>query len=245
MTALLPISSRDKAALDLATSDGRLYVPTADAVSELSPARAVSISLARHLARISGRVENPMSSQGESVAFRRIDYEWPKAWDVALYPRAVVVPMSSRSDDALINRPFVVTTPAGATEIIGDGFAMWRKGEDVGEIAISIFAPFASHAEALARAVRSALQGDLDLRDGAVLPLPEAYLAPPFRELLDVASLPVCSVRCKGGAGETDRAAEQEGNVWRADVLVAWQAPTFEARPALPAFNPVVNVVVT
>lgn len=226
------LSPRDQAALELATAEGWLHTPTVDDTAELTPARAVAVALATHLARVQGRIEDG-GGPGQRVAFARVLDAWPTGQEPAHYPALHLEDRAVSAWDAQLGIPEVID---GQDVLSADGaWGLWRMGEDTGELVVHIFALHQPPRDALAAAVEQALFGGRpDRLQGLALPLPEAALPPPFHGLLEPARFPRAYVRLLEGARPVEDQDAGAGGVWRADLVVAWQAPRWAARPALP-----------
>lgn len=248
MTAKLPFptSDRDQAALDAATATGLCFVSDSDSTSELTPERAVMLSLSRHIARVTGRVESTGSAPAEAIEFADVRWEWPRAWEGALYPTAVLVSVSEAKRDAFASKPKRgISTIYGKIDVTSpdEKWLLWSLGEDTGVIDVAIIAKAESAARALAKAVEDAVVGDLDKLQGCVLPLPEAFLPPPFQGVLDPTKFPICRLEpASSPNGTGDLSSFAEANAWRIDVHVKWQAQRILARPALGVLRPVISV---
>lgn len=230
------------ATMNAATSAGLMNVPAVTTVPELDARAAVFRALAWHLARVHARLEGP--SAPTDLSFKSVEDRWPESWRAADYPRATIMPVTTKVDDVLVYEPaheFDVGL-GKEVDVVNDTHALWLRGEDVGEGTIIIVANREIEANALARAVRAALNGDLDRIVTLGLPLPEAYLPPPFAGRFPV----YANVKAASGGTALERAAQSESNAWRVDVHFKWQACTYESRPRLlPDFDPQIVVTVT
>lgn len=231
-------SSRDLSAQQLATDAGLLTVPSADDTAELSPERAVLVALGWHL----GRVEVHVEGTARPLKPARVTSEWPQGTAPASYPWLTVLGRTRTERDAMTGIPFRL---AGQDVISADeAWGLWRVGEDVGEGVVHVFASYEAHRSALAHAVEQALTGNLDTLQGLGLPLPEAFLPPPFRGLLDPRAFPLARVSLAGPGAPIDDDLGAAGGVWRADVPFTWQAPRLAARRRLPDLRGEVTVTV-
>ncbi len=227
-------SLRDQAAIDATLAAGRSFVPSIDSGAELEARDAVFLALAWHLSRVVGRIDDLTDTDSKPAppsptSFRTVLTRWPDAWNPALYPMAAIHEKMTTPRHSMGGTPFV---NARGEDVVTDAWGLWLLGEDVGDGVISIFAGSDVEAKSLERAVISALFSDLSNRIGFMPSLPERYLPPAFRGLLDPGDFPRCAVwHAKGGTVELD---ERKSNAWRIDVCFRWQAQRFEARPRLP-----------
>jgi hypothetical protein len=249
MSLASDISPRDQQAIDLATSTGDLTVPTAQWVSELSAERGVSISLARHLARVEGAIEGPRSDFPQATRFVWVRDEWPTGTDPTSYPSATILPMGD-IETAVRCSPYRIDDETGAEAVgvydpddvaaIGtedlvsaDGqWALWVTGEDTGQLIVHVFASSRPQRNAMQTAVEQALHGSLDRLRGLALPLPEYYLPRPFRRLLPPSYFPRALCSFVSSARVDDQGASASG-IWRADIKLTWQALRLAARPRI------------
>lgn len=233
------MSSIDQAAFDAAVASGLVQIPTADAVAELVPRQAVLTALQRLLERAEGRVENP-SGASKAIAFKRVLISWPSSWEPSVYPLAAIDIDVTDEMDAVAGVPVRI----GDEDVISpdDRWALWRRGEDVGEGTISVFATYEPQANALGAAVEDALGGNLDTRMAAVIPLPDAALPAPFQGRGDIGQ--VCRVQMIAGGTAPQTEQSVAANIWRVDVRFSWQAPRLAARRRIPDLVPIVDVVV-
>ncbi len=238
---VLSIPARDQQALDSATTRGLVLVPSPARCSELSPEQAVFRSLGRHLTRLEASLDDEVLGTTKALRFRNVRDEWPEAWEPSLYPIGVINSEITHESDCIVGKP--AHGRDGTDIITEDGaWALWNLGEDVGDARVIIFAAYSSHAKALAQGVRDALTGDLDKRRRIVLPLPEAYLPPPFRTQFAVADFPVCAIALRGGGDNGADPIKSPGGAWRIDVRFTWQAPSLAARARIPDLVPILEI---
>lgn len=215
----------DDAALDALIKQRIAFVPAASSLSELDPAQAVFESLAALLRRVRVTVEGSF----DPIVFRAVYTAAPNAWDAAKFPACAI-------DDITTNQYQVTQcTPwfEGDNDIKAGGFALWQVGEDTGLAKVTIVAATNPEARALAEAVRQCLFSDLDNRRGVRLPMPQAFLPPPFRGMVS----PVCRLLlAEGGGSITDVEGPKEG-LYRVEVRFTWQAQRISARPIVDALN--------
>lgn len=220
-------SPRDLQAQAALDALGLSPYPTGASVAELTPARAVRVALAWHLARLEARVE-----EGAPLRPVYTGDEWKRGTEPAAYPSLVVLSRSTREMDAEIGVPMQLD---GRDLISPDEvWALWHQGEDAGEGVVHVFAAHKPQRDALARAIEDTLGGSIDRLQSLGLALPEAFLPTPFREVLPVERLPRCRVALAGPSSPVDDGLAASGGVWRADVPFFWQAPRLAARRRIP-----------
>jgi hypothetical protein len=230
MTYGIDMPARDREAFDAARAAGDLPTITAEVVSELTPEKAVLIGLARHLALVEARVENPQGA-ATTVRFVKMRDDWPAGPEPSQYPCATLLPQVTSEWDAITGVPVQID---GKDVISDDGaWALWKLGEDVGTAIVHVFACYEAHRDALCAAVEQALFGSLDRLQGLALPLPEDLLPPPFRGLLAVEDRPKARVAFEKGGGAVDDEGTGAGGVWRGDVFFRWQTSRYAARPRI------------
>jgi hypothetical protein len=229
---------RDLEAQEAADQRGHLVAPKADSVSELEPEVAVLQALAWHLARLEARVEG----SAEPLRPVYVGHEWAEGTKPARYPSLVVLGRFASPRDALLGIPY----ETDGRDVISDDeqWGLWRVGEDVGEAIVHVFAGHKPQRDALAAAVQDALSGNLDTLQSLGLPLPEAFLPPPFVGLFRPADFPRARVTLAGRAIPVSDAQAAQGGPWRADIPFVWQAPRLAARRRLPDLQSEVRVTV-
>ncbi len=231
-------SARDLQAQAALDALGLSPYPTGDSVAELTPARAVRVALAWHLARLQARVEG----QSSPLSPRYVGDEWKRGVEPAVYPSLIVLSRSTREMDAQVEVPMRLD---GRDLISTDeAWALWHQGEDVGDGVVHVFAAHKPQRDALAHAVEDALGGNLDTLQSLGLALPEAFLPPSFQGVLPVERLPRCRVALAGSSTPVDDGLAASGGAWRADVPFSWQAPRLAARRRIPDLRSEVTVSV-
>lgn len=228
------MTARDKAALDAFTANGQAFVPSAASKGELSPQHGAFVSLARHLARLSVAVDSGDASPAKALSFKTVFEHWPESWVPSAMPSATLDAVFTDEIRTMVRTPLM---SADGTDILSaDGlWGLWLVGEDQGEGNVSIFTAFHAHTHALHEAVVEALQGDLDTTFSLQLPMPEAFIPPPFRAQMGIADFPICDISAanRSESGGAENEGQARSNAWRMDVRFRWRAPRIEARPRL------------
>ena len=229
-----PMTSRDKAALDAFTASGQAFVPTPAGIGELSPQHGAFVSLARHLARLGVSVDSGDASAAKTLSFKTVFEHWPEAWVPSAMPSATLDVVYTSELRTLARAP--IMNADGSDILSADGlWGLWLMGEDEGEGNVSIFTAYHAHTHALREGVMAAMSGDLDTTFSLQLPMPEAFVPPPFRAQLGVSDFPICeySVLNRSESSGADNEGQARSNAWRMDVRFRWRAPRIAARPRL------------
>lgn len=231
------LDPRDQAAWEAFAEAGKFHVPTVDDVPEITTERAVFESVAELLSRIQGRVEyKGDASRADAKAFCSVLVDIPTSDQGAQYPAAYLDSVSVTDLDTVIDLPVVECDE----DVVTDEHALWRRGEDIGDATVKIFAVSEPEAAALATAVREALAGNLDKWSSAVLPMPVRSFPPPFRDYFCPANWP--SVRVTPSDSRSAPTPDPESGVWAVDVDFSWAATRYVARPRIADFRPDVSL---
>jgi hypothetical protein len=226
-------TSADDAALDALIEQRVVFVPEASSLSELDPAQAVFESLAALLRRVRVTVEGSF----DPIQFKAVYTAAPNAWDRATFPACAIDDISTNQYQVTQCTPW---TDRGR-DIESGGFALWQVGEDTGLAKVTVVAATNPEARALAESVRQCLFSDIDNRRGVRLPMPQAFIPPPFRGMVS----PVCRLLlAEGGGSITDVEGPKEG-LYRVEVRFTWQAQRISARPIIDAMNVGFDVTTT
>lgn len=215
----------DDAVLDEFLKERIAFVPDSISLAELDPAQAVFESLAALLRRTRVVVEGSF----EPLSFKAVYTASPNAWDRAVFPACAIDDISTNQYQVTQCTPWTVK----GRDIEAGGFSLWQVGEDTGLAKVTVVAATNPEARALAESVRQCLFSDIDNRRGVRLPMPQAFLPPPFRGMV----APVCRLLlAEGGGSITDVEGPKEG-LYRVEVRFTWQAQRISARPTIDALN--------
>lgn len=219
----------DDEALEAFTQAGRCFVPAPVSMSELSPERAVFEALGAHLRRIQASVEG--SSDQTAPAFKIVWTNPPSNSDVATYPSASIRRVSIEEKDAITGTPYL---DENGNDIVSDDgqFGLWQVGEDVGVLLVEVVAGYSLVTDALSRAVEDALSAADGAKEGAVLPLPLAFVPEMFRSKMTIPIRPLCLLHIEASGAAQD-VAQGDGRFTN-EVRAMWQAPRLACKPFLP-----------
>lgn len=237
----MSLDPREQEAWDAYTAAGKCHVPTVDDLPEITTERAVFEALAVHLRRIHGRVEYKAdASRADAKAFDAVLTNVPTADQGPKYPTAFIDAVASTDLDTLIDLPVTEIEDGETVDVVTDTHALWRRGEDVGDGTVKIFALSEPEAVALATAVREAMSGSLNTRSSALLPMPVRSYPPPFRDQLTPRCWPSARITPSDSRGAP--VPDPESGVWSVDVDFSWSATRYVARPRIADFRPFTTV---
>lgn len=219
----------DDAALEAFTLAGRCFVPEPVSMSELSPERAVFEALGAHLRRIQAAIEG---NTGQTApAFKTVWTNPPSNSDVATYPSASIRRVSIDEKDAITGTPWL---DESGNDIVSDDkqYGLWQVGEDVGVLLIEVASGYSTVTDALSRAVEDALSASDGAKEGAVLPLPIAFVPEMFRSQITIPIRPLCLLHIESSGAAQD--VVQGDGRFTNEVRAMWQAPRLACKPFLP-----------
>ncbi len=222
-------SQADDEALEAFTQARRCFVPAPVNMSELSPERAVFEALGAHLRRLVARVEG--AEDFVCPAFREVWTNPPANHDPAKYPSASIRRFSVSERDAIIGTPML---DERGDDILSDDrqWGLWMAGEDTGELLIEVVSAHSTVTDALSRAVEDCLGAADGSREGAVLPLPIAFVPEIFRSQITLPLRPVCLLHLSTSGAAQD--VTQGDGRFTNEIRALWQAPRLSCKPYAP-----------